>query len=49
MVKVNDKERIDCEAAIAMAAEALATGEVEECLTNLTNADSLMEKLRRRV
>ena len=49
MVKVDDQERIDCEAAIAMAAEALATGEVEECLTNLTNADSLMEKLRRRV
>ena len=49
MIKPDDKERLECEACVAKASEALGLSNVEECLENLSKADGLMEKLRRRI
>ena len=49
MIKPDDKERLDCEACVAKARETLELSNVEECLENLSKADDLMEKLRRRI
>ena len=49
MIKPDDKERLECEACVAKASEALGLSNVEECLENLSKADDLMEKLRRRI
>ncbi len=49
MIKPDDKERLECEACVAKASEALELSNVEECLENLSKADDLMEKLRRRI
>ena len=49
MIKADDKERLQCEASVAKAGENLAVGDVESCLENLSIADDLMEKLRRRI
>ena len=48
-IKVDDKERRECEKAIALAKDALETGKIDLCLNQLSDADSLMEKLRRRI
>ena len=48
-IKVDDKERRMCEKAIALAKDALETGKIDQCLNQLSDADSLMEKLRRRI
>lgn len=44
-----DESRRATEAAVKKAAEALDSGEIQECLTALGNADELLENLRRRV
>ena len=49
MVKATDGQRLECEACVAKAGDALALGDVEQCLENLSTADDLMEKLRRRI
>ena len=49
MIKPDDKERLQCEASVSKAGENLAVGNVESCLENLSIADDLMEKLRRRI
>ena len=49
MIKADDKERLRCEASVAKAGEELSVGNVESCLENLSIADDLMEKLRRRI
>ena len=49
MIKADDKERLQCEASVSKAGENLAVGDVESCLENLSIADDLMEKLRRRI
>ena len=49
MIKADDKERLQCEASVARAGEELSVGNVESCLENLSAADDLMEKLRRRI
>ena len=49
LIKIDDEERLNCEACVASAQEALEKGEVEQCLTLLSKADGMMEKLRRRV
>ena len=48
-IKVDDEDRHACEKSIALAKEALDVGKVEDCLQELSNADSMMEKLRRRI
>ncbi len=48
-IKAKDTERKDCEKAVANAAKHHETGNIDACLDDLGNADSLMEKLRRRV
>jgi len=48
-IKVDDKERRECEKAISLAKDAFEVGQIEQCLNQLSNADSLMEKLRRRI
>jgi hypothetical protein len=48
-IKVDDKERRECEKAIALAKDALETGKIDQCLNQLSDADSLMEKLHRRI
>jgi len=48
-IKAKDGERKDCEKAVANAAKHHEAGEIDACLDDLSNADSLMEKLRRRV
>jgi len=48
-IKVTDDDRRDCEQAIALAEEALGVGKITECLELLAEADSAMEKLRRRI
>ena len=48
-IKVNDKERRDCEKAVSLAKEAFEVGQIEQCLEQLSNADTIMEKLRRRI
>jgi hypothetical protein len=49
LIKVDDEERRDCEKAIALAKDALDVGQIENCLQELSNADAMMEKLRRRI
>ena len=49
MIKADDKERLQCEASISKAGEELSVGNIESCLENLSVADDLMEKLRRRI
>ena len=49
MIKADDKERLQCEASVSKADEELSVGNVESCLENLSAADDLMEKLRRRI
>ena len=49
MIKPDDKERLNCEASVSKAGENLAVGDVDSCLDNLSIADDLMEKLRRRI
>ena len=49
MIKPDDKERLQCEASVSKAGENLAVGDVESCLENLSIADDLIEKLRRRI
>lgn len=46
-ISIEDENRRACEQAIALAAEALAAGRVEDCLKQLSQADSAMERLRR--
>ncbi len=48
-ISIEDEVRRDCEQAIALAAESLAGGRVEDCLKHLSEADNFMEKLRRRI
>ena len=48
-ISIEDEVRRDCEQAIALAAESLAGGRVEDCLKHLSKADTCMEKLRRRI
>ena len=48
-IKVDDDERRDCEKAISLSKDALDVGKIETCLEQLSSADSLMEKLRRRI
>ena len=48
-ISIEDEVRRDCEQAIALAAESLAGGRVEDCLKHLSEADTCMEKLRRRI
>lgn len=48
-ISVEDEIRRKCERAIALAAESLASGRVEDCLKHLSEADTFMEKLRRRI
>ena len=48
-IKVDDNERRECEKAISLSKDALDVGKIEACLEQLANADSLMEKLRRRI
>ena len=48
-IKVTDDDRRNCEQAIALAEEALGVGKITECLELLAEADSAMEKLRRRI
>tara|TARA_B100000767_G_C19773881_1_gene541530 strand:- start:596 stop:2356 length:1761 start_codon:yes stop_codon:yes gene_type:complete len=49
LIKVDDEERRECEKAISLSKDALDIGGIEQCLQQLSNADSLMEKLRRRI
>ena len=49
MIKSSDDERIKCEAAVSIATEKLAGGAVDDCLEQLSMADDMMEKLRRRI
>ena len=48
-IKVDDEERRECEKAISLSKDALDVGKIETCLEQLSQADSLMEKLRRRI
>ena len=44
-----DESRRATEAAVNEATEALDSGEIQNCLTALGNADELLENLRRRI
>ena len=46
-ISIENENRRACEQAIAMAGEALAVGRVEDCLSQLSQADTAMERLRR--
>ncbi|MBL6885157.1 MAG: hypothetical protein ISR21_05620 [Candidatus Poseidoniaceae archaeon] len=46
-ISIENENRRACEQAIAMAGEALAVGRVEDCLSQLSQADTVMERLRR--
>lgn len=48
-ISIEDEVRRKCEQAIALAADSLAGGRVEDCLKHLSEADTFMEKLRRRI
>jgi len=48
-IKVKDVERNGCEAVVGEAHAAHQKGDIETCLTKLGDADSRMEKLRRRI
>ena len=49
MIKSDDDERRKCEAAVSIATEKLDAGAVDDCLEQLSVADDMMEKLRRRI
>ena len=49
MIKSDDDERVKCEAAVSIATEKLDAGAVDDCLEQLSVADDMMEKLRRRI
>ena len=49
MIKSDDDERHKCEAAVSIATEKLDAGAVDDCLEQLSIADDMMEKLRRRI
>ena len=49
MIKSDDDERRKCEAAVSIAKEKLDGGAVDDCLEQLSVADDMMEKLRRRI
>ncbi|MDP6011639.1 MAG: hypothetical protein QF707_07595 [Candidatus Poseidoniaceae archaeon] len=49
MIKVEDDERRRCEVAVGEATEAHSKSQWKDCLTALSKADDLMERLRRRV
>jgi len=49
MVKASDEDRVKCEAAISKASETLEKGSVDSCLEQLSIADDMMERLRRRI
>lgn len=46
-ISIKDENRRACEQAIALAEEALAGGRIEDCLVQLSQADTSMERLRR--
>jgi hypothetical protein len=46
-ISIENESRRACEQAIALAAEALAGGRVEDCLSQMSQADTAMERLRR--
>ena len=48
-ISIEDENRRGCEKAIALAAESLAGGRIEDCLKHLSDADTFMEKLRRKI
>ena len=48
-IGIQDDDRRDCEAAIALAEEMLGVSKIEECLQGLAQADAAMERLRRRI
>ena len=48
-ISIKDENRRACEQAIALAEEALAGGRIEDCLVQLSQADTSMERLRRLV
>ena len=49
MIKSDDDERVKCEAAVSTATDKLGVGAVDDCLEQLSIADDMMEKLRRRI
>ena len=49
MIKSDDNERRKCEAAVSIATDKLDAGAVDDCLEQLSVADDMMEKLRRRI
>ncbi len=48
-ISIEDENRRACEQAIALAGEALAGGRIEDCLNHLSEADTAMERLRRKI
>ena len=48
-IKADDEERLAVEATVSRATEAYKLGNVEKSLDELSKADSLIEKLRRRI
>lgn len=48
-ISIEDENRRACEQAIALAGESLSGGRVEDCLNHLTEADTSMERLRRKI
>lgn len=46
-ISIENENRRACEQAIALAGDALAVGRVEDCLSQLSQADTAMERLRR--
>lgn len=48
-ISIEDEDRRSTEKAIAEAGDSLGTGRIETCLKHLSEADSSMERLRRRI
>ena len=48
-ISIEDENRRACEQAIALAGESLSGGRVEDCLNHLSEADTSMERLRRKI
>ena len=48
-ISIEDENRRACEQVIALAGEALAGGRIEDCLNHLSEADTAMERLRRKI
>ena len=48
-IDLKDEDRRACEQAIALAEEMLGVSRIEDCLVHLSEADSAMERLRRRI